>query len=200
MKYGIINEALAVLNEGGLVVIPTETFYGIACDARSAEAVSRLVQIKGREGGKPIPLIAGTTGAVKKCASSLPHRFQSLADRFWPGPLTLILNAARNFPSPITAETGTVGIRVPGQSFALDLAQAFSGPVTATSANRVGQTPARKVNELDAFLVQRIDLVVDGGTTPGDEPSTILDLTTDPPEILRPGVLFEEVSGFLKKL
>ncbi len=208
MESGILNEqlgekplteALAVLKQGGLVVIPTETFYGIACDARSTGAVNRLVRIKGRDEGKPIPLIAGGIDVVKRCASSLPKNFHDLADRFWPGPLTMILSSAEGFPEQITAGTGTVGIRVPGPSFALELAMAFKSPLTATSANRAGQQPPQKVKALDPLLIQSIDLVVDGGKTPGGEPSTILDLTVDPAVILRQGALFEEVREFLTR-
>jgi L-threonylcarbamoyladenylate synthase len=197
MRQEYLAEALATLNEGGLVVIPTETFYGIACDARSTEAVDRLIRIKGREEGKPIPLIAGNTDVVKRSASSLPENFQGLADRFWPGPLTVILPSDEGFPKPVTAGTGTVGIRVPGPSFALELAMTFKGPLTATSANMAGQQPPQMLDEMDPPLVQAVDLVVDGGKTPGGEPSTVLDLTVDPPVILRPGALFEEVSAFL---
>jgi L-threonylcarbamoyladenylate synthase len=197
MRQEYLAEALATLNEGGLVVIPTETFYGIACDARSTEAVDRLIRIKGREEGKPIPLIAGNTDVVKRSASSLPGNFQGLADRFWPGPLTMILSSSEIFPEQITAGTGTVGIRVPGPSFALELAMTFKGPLTATSANMAGQQPPQMLDEMDPPLVQAVDLVVDGGKTPGGEPSTVLDLTVDPPVILRPGALFEEVSAFL---
>ena len=195
----ILAEALAVLKQGGLVVIPTETFYGIACDARSTGAVNRLVRIKGRGAGKPVPLIAGDIDVVRNCVSYLPEKFQSLANEFWPGALTMVLPSAVNFPVTITAGTRTVGIRVPGPSFARELAIAFKGPVTATSANRAGQQPPQKVKELDPLLIQSIDLVVDGGRTPGGEPSTVLDLTVDPPVILRPGALFEEVREFLTR-
>jgi len=200
MRQEYLAEALATLNEGGLVVIPTETFYGIACDARSEKAADRLIRIKGRERGKPIPLIAGDIDVVRNSVSYLPVKFQHLANEFWPGALTMVLPSAKNFPIAITAGTRTVGIRVPGPSFARELAMAFKGPITATSANRAGQQPPQSVKELDPLLIQSIDLVVDGGKTPGGSPSTVLDLTVDPPVIIRPGVLYNEVANFLKKL
>ena len=200
MGEKFLKEALAVLEKGGLVIIPTETFYGIACDARSTEAVNRLIRIKGREEGKPIPLIAGSTEVARKSASSLPEVYKVLAREFWPGALTMVLPSADGFPAPITAGTRTIGIRIPGPSFALDLAKAFQGPVTATSANTAGQPPARMVEEIDQSLIQSVDLVIDGGKTPGGEPSTVLDLTVDPPEILRPGALYKEVVEFLEKM
>ncbi|TNF50643.1 threonylcarbamoyl-AMP synthase [bacterium] len=200
MKPESLEKARAILEQGGLVVIPTETFYGIACDARSTEAVDHLVGIKGRDEGKPIPLIAGNVDVVKNLILSLPEKFQDLADRFWPGPLTMVLLSDEGFPKPVTAGTGTIGIRIPGPSFAFNLARTCSFPLTATSANRAGQQTPQTVKELDPLLIQSIDLIVDGGKTPGGEPSTLLDLTVDPPRILRPGALFEEVTGFLKKL
>ena len=141
MDDKFLNEAKAILEKGGLVVIPTETFYGIACDARSEKAANRLVTIKGREEGKPIPLIAGDKDIVKNSVSYLPVKYQRLANEFWPGALTMVLPSPVNFPVAITAGTRTVGIRVPGPSFARELARAFRGPITATSANRAGQQP-----------------------------------------------------------
>ena len=200
-------EALHILRRRGLVVVPTETFYGIACDARNPEAVRRLLLLKGREEGKPVPLIAGGMKIVRSLTSiAFLERYrksgldlEALAERFWPGPLTLVLPAISDLPSEITAGTGTIGIRVPGPSVALDLARQFGGALTATSANLSGKAPPRSAADVDPKILEGMDMVVDGDDTPGGQPSTVLDLTADPPRIIRPGVLYEEVREFLKQ-
>ena len=192
-------KAIHILRNGGLVIAPTETFYGIIADAWSRKAVGRLVELKERDYGKPIPLIAGDTIVVSATAAKLPSIFKPLAEEFWPGPLTLVLKAAKGFPEGITARTDSIGIRIPAQSPALDLAKFYRGPLTATSANFSGNPPARSIKELDEELVQAVDLVIDGGWTPGVKPSTVLNLTTDPPELIRSGILGKEVIDFLAK-
>ena len=192
-------QAISTLRNGGLVIAPTETFYGIIADAWSQKAVDRIVRLKERDYGNPIPLIAGDTITVSKSAAMIPPLFKPLADKFWPGPLTLVLKAAKGFPDGITAGTDSIGIRIPAQSPALDLAKFFRGPLTATSANFTGRPPARHVKELDEELVRAVDLVIDGGWTPGVKSSTVLNLTTDPPDLIRAGILGKEVIDFLAR-
>jgi L-threonylcarbamoyladenylate synthase len=192
-------QACSILRNGGLVIAPTETFYGIIADAWSRKAVDRLVTLKEREFGNPIPLIAGDTIIVSKSVATVPPLFKALSDEFWPGPLTLVLKAAKGFPDGITAGTDSIGIRVPSQSPALDLAKFLRGPLTATSANFPGRPPARSIRQLDEELVNSVDLVIDGGWTKGVQPSTVLNLTTDPPELIRSGILGKEVIDFLAK-
>lgn len=195
-----LEQAVKILQSGGLVIVPTETFYGIACDAMSVAAVRRLVGVKSRQWGKPIPLIAGSIEAARSTAAAIPPLFEELAARFWPGPLTLVVPAAGHYPGAITGGTGSVGIRMPGPSPALELARAFGRPVTATSANPTGQPPPRATEQIDPDLAAEVDLVVDGGQTPGGEPSTVLDLTGESAVILRPGPLQKEVADFLSHL
>jgi len=190
-------KAINILREGGLVIAPTETFYGIFADAWSRKPVERLVLLKGRAKGSPIPLLAGDTITVCKAVALIPPIFKRLTERFWPGPLTLVLKAAQGFPEGITAGTGNVGIRIPAQSPALDLTKFFRGPLTATSANFAGETPPRSVGDLDEKLVRGVDLVIDGGWTRGGQPSTVLDITVTPPELVRRGVVGKEVLEFL---
>ena len=193
-------QAISILRDGGLVIAPTETFYGIIADAWSQKAVDRIVRLKEREFGNPIPLIAGDTITVSKSADTIPPLLKPLADRFWPGPLTVVLKAAKGFPDGVTAGTDSIGVRIPAQSPALDLAKFFRGPLTATSANFTGRSPARSIKELDEVLINAVDLVIDGGWTPGVKPSTVLNLTTSPPELIRSGLLGKEVIDFLAKI
>jgi L-threonylcarbamoyladenylate synthase len=193
-------QAVRILGEGGLVIAPTETFYGILGDAWSEKAVKRLVQLKGRDYGKPIPLIAGSTRIVSSATTDISNLFNELAWEFWPGPLTIVLKAAQGFPKGITAGTGSIGIRVPAQSPALDLAKFYRRPLTATSANFADQPPPRSVKELDPELAANVDLVIDGGWTPGVQPSTVLNLVPDRPVMLRMGILGRQVENFLAEL
>ncbi len=206
-EQSLLRQAERVIRGGGLAVIPTETFYCVACDALHAEAVRRLILLKGREEGKPVPLIAGTVETVWSL-TSIPFLEQckksgldpvKLTERFWPGPLTLVLPSIPDLPPEITAGTGTIGIRVPGPSPALNLAREYGGPLTATSANLSGKAPPRSAGGIDRKIMEGVDLVVDGGVTPGEKPSTVLDLTTYPPRIIRPGTLYQEVREFLKQ-
>lgn len=193
-------QAIRVLGHGGLIVVPTETFYAILGDAWSAKAVKRLLQLKGRDYGKPIPLIAGNARIVKNVSLDTSPLLDRLSDEFWPGPLTVVLTAAQGFPKGITAGTDSIGIRVPAQSPALDLAKFYRRPLTATSANFAGQPPPRSVKELDPELAKGVDLVIDGGWTPGVQPSTVLNLVPDRPVILRMGILGRQVESLLAEL
>ena len=196
-----LRDALTVIRSGGLVIVPTETFYGIAADPFNTDTptIDKLLRVKGREPGKPVPLIADTPETVLSACRTVHPQFNSIAGKFWPGPLTLILEAKPEIPKAVTADTGTVGIRIPGPSFALELARAHKGLLTATSANRAGDPPPLSVDQLDPELVRMVDLVVDGGPAPGGEPSTLLDLTVAPPRILRRGALYDEMVEWLMR-
>jgi L-threonylcarbamoyladenylate synthase len=168
-----IREAAAALRRGGLVAYPTETFYGLGVLATDAAAVARLARAKGRPDGKPLPLLAADVAAVETVAvlDGAAHR---VAARLWPGPLTLVLPARPGLPEAVTAGTGTVGIRVPGSAVARALAREAGGPIVSTSANPSGGPPPRRVGELDPALRARVDLVLDGGETPGGLASTVV--------------------------
>ncbi len=179
------------IERGGLVAYPTETFYGIGADAFSAPAVARVVALKGRGAGHPIPLVLPGPAALPRVACDIPAAALVLAERFWPGPLTLVLHAVGDLPDLITAGTGKVGVRVSSHPIARGLAACFSAPITATSANRSGENPARSVTAFDPLVAAGVDLILDGGETPGGPPSTVLDLTVDPPRLLREGPVSE---------
>jgi len=186
-----IARAAEVLARGGVIAYPTETFYGLGAGAMSADAVTRVFALKGRLSDHPIPLILPGPAALDRVARAIPPAARALAARFWPGPLTLVLHAARDLPEAITAGTGKVGVRVSSHPVAAALAAAFGGPITATSANRSGAPPARSIEALDASIAGGIDLLLDGGETPGGPPSTVLDVTCAPPRVLRAGRVSE---------
>jgi L-threonylcarbamoyladenylate synthase len=187
--------AAAALREGGLVAYPTETFYGLGARARDAAAVARLARVKGRPDGKPLPLLAADRAQVESVAE-LSGAAERLAARLWPGPLTLVLPARPGLPEEITAGTGTVAVRVPGSATARALARAVGEPIVSTSANLSGAPPPAAAGELAAELVERIDLVLDGGRTPGGAPSTIVVVEAGGIRLVRAGAIpWEVVTG-----
>jgi L-threonylcarbamoyladenylate synthase len=190
---GEIERLGALLRGGGVVAYPTETFYGLGALARDAAALDRLARAKGRPEGKPFPLVAADLAMVLGVAR-MDAVARRLAERFWPGPLTLVLPALPGLPAPITGGTETVGIRVPGSEVARELSRAAGGPIVSTSANVSGGAPPSSAEELDAGLVTRIDAVLDAGPTPGGLPSTVVAVDGERLSLLREGAIpFERI-------
>jgi L-threonylcarbamoyladenylate synthase len=181
-----VREAAAVLRRGGLVAYPTETFYALGALARDAAAVERLARAKGRPDGKPLPLLAADRAGAEDVALVGPAAAR-LADRFWPGPLTLVLPARAGLPDAVTAGTGTVGIRVPGSALARALAREAGSALVATSANLAGAPPAATASALAPELRARVDHVLDGGPAPGGLASTVVAVDGDRLRLLRAG-------------
>jgi L-threonylcarbamoyladenylate synthase len=186
---GALREAAATLRRGGLVAFPTETFYGLGAAGLDTGAVGRLLAVKGRPEGKPILLLVDSVAMAETLAAEVGPAARALMARHWPGPLTLVLRARAGLPAEVTAGTGTVGLRMSPHPVARALVHALGGPVTAPSANRSGEPPPASAAGVLAGLDGRIDLVLDGGETPGGAPSTVLDVTVEPPRVLRAGAV-----------
>ena len=187
-----VDKAAAILRAGGLVAIPTETVYGLACDARNAEALKRLYKVKGRPGSHPVIVHVADASALGDWGRDVPDYAQKLAERFWPGPLTLVVKRSEGVPDAVTGGQDTVGIRMPRHDMALALLQALDqgqAPrfgLAAPSANKFGRvspTQAEHVRDLG----DTIDLILDGGACEVGIESTIVDCTGEAPVILRPG-------------
>ena len=178
--------AVRALRNGQLVAFPTDTVYGVAALAQDEAAVRSLYQAKSRPDHMAIPVMVASPDLVPTIALLQPG-FWALAERFWPGPVTIILPKTSALPGIVTAGGDTVGLRIPDHSLALDLLRLVDAPLAVTSANRSGQAPARTAAEAREQLGGRVSIIVDGGLTPGGQPSTVLDLTSDPPLITRPG-------------
>jgi L-threonylcarbamoyladenylate synthase len=179
--------AASVLRAGGLVAFPTETFYGLGAHALDDAAVARAFRAKGRPADKPLLVLVDSLAMVDRVAGEVPRPARRLMDRYWPGPLTLVLRAHPDLPEALTAGTGTIGVRLSSHPVARGLVAALGGPVTAPSANPHGAPSPRTADEVIAGLATRVDLVLDGGPTPGGPASTLLDLTRTPPVVLRAG-------------
>ncbi len=180
--------AAAALRRGELVAYPTETFYGLGSLATLPAALDRLAAAKLRPEGKPLPLVAADEEIAFALWRAVPDVARRLARAFWPGPLTLAAPAAPGLPAPLTSG-GTVAVRVPGFALARELCRLAGGPVVSTSANPSGGAPPAETGALDPSLLGRIDLVLDGGRTPGGEPSTVVELRDGTPLLVRAGAV-----------
>jgi L-threonylcarbamoyladenylate synthase len=182
-----VGEAVDVLRRGSLVILPTDTLYALGALALRGDAVATLRVAKGREEAKPLPVVAGDTEQAFGLWSEFPPAARALAARFWPGPLTLVLPASNVVPAGVTAGGGTVAVRVPGLALTRRLAQE-AGPLVSTSANRAGEPPPVTCAEAVRGLGEVVALALDAGPG-GDLASTLVDLTSDPPRLLREGAV-----------
>ena len=181
-------EACRWLQAGGIVAYPTDTFYGLAVDPTSAVAVAALFDLKGRDPAVAMPLIAASAAQVHDVAAIDPASSR-LANAFWPGPLSLVLDAAPVVARAVHAGRHTVAVRVPAHRVAQCLAAGSGVPITSTSANRSGEPPVSTVDDLGPLARDPRVLVVDGGATPGGRPSTIVDARAVPPRLVREGAI-----------
>lgn len=180
-----LTHAVDVLNNGGLVVFPTDTVYGLAALPDTTEHVERLYTVKGRSSTRAIAILIGNSEDLVRVSSSLPEVVLRLAKRFWPGPLTLIVPRHPSLPDVLSPQP-TIGVRMPNHAVALTLLR-MTGPLAVTSANLSGQDNANTAQEALAQLKGRVHLILDGGRTPGGVPSTVVDCTTPELVILRKG-------------
>jgi L-threonylcarbamoyladenylate synthase len=180
--------AVSAVQEGQLVVFPTDTVYGVGADAFNPEAVSALLAAKGRGRNMPPPVLVGSVRAAAALAESLGAFGQDLIDEFWPGPLTLVFRSSPTLMWDLGETMGTVAVRMPLHPVALDLLRR-TGPMAVSSANRHGLPPATTADEAQAQLGDAISVYLDGGPCADNVPSTILDLTGTVPRMLRAGAL-----------
>jgi len=187
-KFGaLLEEARGLLAAGGILAIPTDTYYALAVHPFNEEALTRLFALKQRPRGKPILLLVASQEMVSQVAPEVPEVARRLMARFWPGPLTIILPARPELPRLVTGGTGTVGIRQPRHAITCELVAALGWPVTGTSANRAGQPSLTLATEVDEQFGEQVDLILDAGPCPGGQPSTVVDASCTPPCLVRPG-------------
>lgn len=184
-----IEKAVAILKAGGVVAFPTETFYGLAADAMNEKALDRVFEIKGRSFNNPIALIISKENDLDLLTDYVPEEAKTLMTVFWPGPLTLVFKASPSVSPLLTAGTGKIGVRISSHPIAQALAAGMGRPVTATSANLSGERECTTAEEVKGQVANVRLTVIDGGPTPGGRGSTFLDVTADPPALLREGAI-----------
>lgn len=185
-----IKKAANTILKGGLVIYPTETVYGLGCLPSDTDASRRVCEVKQRT-SKPLPLICSDIKSAKKIVVFNPVA-ETLAEKFWPGPLTLILPNKVNYSIWVNPDKKTLGVRIPNSDVARKLAKLSGGVIVSTSSNVSGEDPPITAKEAEMQLGKKVDLILDGGTLSSQLPSTILDLSGDHLKILRSGPVTEE--------
>jgi L-threonylcarbamoyladenylate synthase len=198
-EISLIRYAADQIRAGEVLGMPTDTFYGLAADPFNLRAVDRVYEIKSRSRHKPLSLLIESVDQAEEMARPLPEEFEALARKFWPGPLTIIVKASSRLPLKVTANTGNVALRIPNSRIPLAVVQAAQIPITATSANLSGEAECTTALAVRDQLKDRISIIVDGGTSPREVASTIIDLTDEDARwrILREGAIpAQEISEF----
>ena len=182
-----LQEAVRVLQQGGVVAYPTDTVYGLAVDATNVTAIARLFTAKQRPGDKAIPLIIGDMSQLSQVVATIPLDAERLMQAFWPGPLTLLFEPQSGIPAELRGSSACIGVRWPAALISQHLACMLGRPITATSANRSGAAVALTASQVMAQLSSTVDLILDGGTASSTVVSTVLDVSVAPPRLLRAG-------------
>lgn len=185
-----------VIAAGGIIAYPTDTLYGLGVDPRNPAAIKRLFDVKGRSAGQPILLLLPDAGEVAHWAVNVSATAERLMRRYWPGPLTLVFKAGKDVSAELTAGTGTIGLRVPGNDASRSLLRTIGAALTGTSANRSGEPAARTAAEVMATLGDSLDLIIDGGPAAADKPSTVVDVSGGRPVLIRGGALELDLNNY----
>jgi L-threonylcarbamoyladenylate synthase len=184
----IIEKAVRVLQRKGVIIYPTETLYGLGANPLYPEAMKRIFAIKARDKAKPIPFLIKDQETLAYLVEEVTPLGRELMDRYWPGPLTLIFRAREGLPPALRGKTGTIGLRISSHPIARGIVEALDAPLTSTSANLSGAEDFLDGNLLAQFFGDQVDLIIDAGQVAG-QGSTIVDLTIDPPRIVRQGII-----------
>ena len=182
-----------ILRRGGVVAYPTDTLYGLGADITQPAAVEQVFDIKGRPHGMPLPVLLPNPEALSMVSDDVPPLAWTLARRFWPGPLTLVVPRASRVPAIIAARGWTVAVRVPDHPVPRELSRLLGAPITGTSANLSGGPSPHTAEEVSRQLGSSVDLIIQGGPPPDGRASTVLDITQTPPRILRLGAVSWEM-------
>lgn len=185
----VVEEAAAVIRAGGIVVFPTRTLYGLGVDAANPTAIRRLFQVKGRDMTKPVSVLIKSREMLADLAEDIPPQAIPIMDRFWPGRVTLVFRAKISVCSLLTAGTGKIGVRLPDHPVAISLLRRLESPLTATSANFSSSPGVHRIDSLTPNFLRQMDMVLDAGPLGGGAGSTVLDVTCDPPRVLREGTI-----------
>ena len=184
-----IAKAAEILKAGKLVAFPTDTVYGIGANAFNKDAVERIFTAKGRDSKKPLQILIADKDNLNFIVEKQSDTLHRLVDRFFPGALTIVVPAKADFPRWVTCGLDTVGVRMPSNPIALEMIKAFGKPIAATSANISGLPDPKDAQQVLEYLDGKVDFILDGGATPDNVPSTVIDVSVNPPKILRQGKL-----------
>jgi len=184
-----IDKAVEILKRAGLIIYPTETFYGIGADALNPDAVRKIFKIKGRTERKPLPLIISDIRMLDLLEVEINKKSALLIESFWPGPLTILFRVRRELPDGVVSGDKKVGIRISSNPIAREIVHLLDSPVTATSANLSGDNNPENISDISEKLLKSVDAVIDAGKLQGGLASTIVDPTVSPIRIIREGAI-----------
>jgi L-threonylcarbamoyladenylate synthase len=185
----VIRQAATVIKQGGIVAFPTRCLYGLGADAFNPGAIERIIKIKQRPKHKPILVLIESEKQLELLVTHIPTCVNPIIKAFWPGNVTLVFEAKATLSDHLTAQTGKIGVRLSGHAVASNLVQRAQGPITGTSANLSGRPGCHRFEDFDPQIVQQLDLILDAGSLKGGSGSTVVDVTQDPPRVLREGVV-----------
>ena len=189
----LISEAALIIKNGGVISFPTRYLYGLGADAFNADAVDRIFKIKQRPYNKPLLVLVDKQKNLTRLVRNVPSAATHIMERFWPGEVSIVFEAKDSLPENLTGGTDRIGVRMPEHPVALALTNSVKGPITATSANITGQGGCSRVQDLDPLIADKLDLILDAGPLKGGIGSTVIDVTVDPPKILREGAVSSKV-------
>lgn len=184
-----LEEAIGVLQHGGVIAFPTDTVYGVGASLEHPAALRRIYDLKGRSPDKPLPILISQVAVLDKLCPEVDERLVDLAEQFWPGALTIILPAADHLPAEVKAPDNTIGVRLPNHSIPLAIAERAGGAIAATSANISGQDAAHSAPEIRDAFGSEIDVILDGGFSPQENASTVIRVQNGELVVLREGVI-----------
>jgi L-threonylcarbamoyladenylate synthase len=185
-------KAAEIVKHGGVIGFRTDTFYGLGADPFNPTAIKHIKNLKGRDEGKPILVIASDKLIIDRLVAEKTSNFDLLSSYYWPGPLTLVVRARPEVPEELTAGTATVGIRFPDDEEVVNLVSACGGLLTATSANLSGMSPACTAQEVHEAFMDKLPLIIDGGPAHTDRPSTVVDVSGPEIKLIREGIILWE--------
>jgi len=186
----LISNAAKILQQGGVIGYPTETVYGIGCNAFDEKAVGRIYELKHRDKSNALIIIAADIIQISDVVEFIPDQAEKLIDNFWPGPLTIVFETSTSLKEFPFGKSKTIAIRIPDCPICLSLLKISGFPIVSTSANISGQPAATRAEEVFACFGKQLDLIIDGGETPTCKPSTVIDITKTPARIIREGAIF----------
>ena len=189
MEPADLKRAVRHLKTGGVVAIPTDTLYGLAADIFNPTALDRVFAVKGRSEDQPLPVLVSGWEQAERVAKDIPPQAKGLAERFWPGPLTLVMLRSEGVPDRLTAGGPTVALRMPAHPVPIQLIDRLGGPISGTSANISGGADPSTLEELTAQIGGRVDYIVKSGPEPRGTASTVVDITSQRPKLLREGAI-----------
>jgi len=186
------NRIRNILEDGGVIAFPTDTYYGLGVNPFNRKGIRRIFEIKSRRANKPLLVLVASEAQIDQLVQNRSQQANRLIKEFWPAPLTLIFNAVPELPDILTANTGKVAIRLPGNKWTRRLVKAVGCPLTATSANRDNEANLQTAEEVEQTFGTEIDLIIDPGPAPGGKVSTLLDTTVSPPVLIRRGAVTQQ--------